>query len=73
MVQKEVQDIIKKHIDRLGNSIKNMSFGNRTSGVIVVSLQDLLELRATCILAYNHLTGEDLQEEPFTREEDDLK
>ena len=73
MIKKEVQDIIKKHIEGLGNSIKNMSFNNRTSGVLVISLQDLLELRATCILAYNHLTGVDLQEEPFTREEDDLK
>ena len=67
MVSKEVQVILKKHIDELGNSIKNMSFNNRTSGVIVISLQDLLELRATCLLAYNHLTGVDLQEEPFEK------
>lgn len=65
MVRKEATDIIRTHMRKLTTSIKNMSFSNRTGDRIFVTLQDLFELRAICILAYNNLTGVDPQEESF--------
>lgn len=65
MVRKEVTDIIRNHMRKLTTNIKNMAFENRTGDRIFVTQQDLFELRAICILAFDKLTGVDLQEEPF--------
>lgn len=73
MVKKEVTDIIKKHFRKLTATANDMKLQNKNAGRIFITREDILELSAICILSFNYLTGVDLQEEPFTREEDDLK
>ena len=73
MVRKEALDIIRTHLRKTTISIGKMTRDDKEGDQIYLSLQDLFELRSICILAYNNLTGVDLSEEPFTREEDDLK
>ena len=67
MVRKEATNIIRNHMRKLTKNIKDITFSNKTGDRLFVTLQDLFELRAICILAYNNLTGVDLQEEPFEK------
>ena len=73
MIKKEATDIIKKHFRKLTATANDMKLQNKNAGRIFITREDILELSAICILSFNYLTGVDLQEEPFTREEDDLK
>lgn len=71
MVRKEVIDIITDHIGKITINIKNMAYENKTGDRIFISQRDLYELRAICILAYGNLTGKDLQEQPFTQQQNE--
>lgn len=65
MIESEVKMIIKKNLDILEAVLKMMSNTDCDTVDFRWDKQRVLELRAICMLAYYHLTGEDLQTEPF--------
>lgn len=65
MVESEVKTIIKRNLDTLEYVLNMMSIMDVDLADFRWNKQRVLELRAICMLAYYHLTGEDLQTEPF--------
>lgn len=68
MIGEEVANIVESHIYTLGAIINKMDKKNENKAYIILTKQELLEIRATCLYAYYKLTGIDLQDEPFTKE-----
>lgn len=67
MIKSEVKTIIKNNLDMLEAVLNVMTITDVDKVDLKWSKQRVLELRAICMLAYYHLTGEDLQTEPFNK------
>lgn len=63
MTNNIVGKIIYKHYNALGNALKTAVDLNKDELTVLISKKEIMELRAITILAYNYLTGEDLQKE----------
>ena len=67
MIESEVKTIIKNNLDILEAVLNMMTIADVDKVEFNCNKQRVLELRAICMLAYYHLTGEDLQTEPFNK------
>ena len=65
MTKDIVSKIIYKHYNALSNALRTAGDLNKDSITVLMSKKEIMELRAITMLAYNYLTGEDLQERRF--------
>lgn len=61
MTKEIVANVILKHYKALGNALKL----NKDELAILMPREEIKELHAITILAYYHLTGEELETDPY--------